>query len=388
VDSLGRRLPGSTLKSVGEPGNSVRLTIDIELQRAAERAIDYGIRLAHENDEWAANGGAIVALDPNNGQILAMASNPTYKPSLFVGRKDPKKLEPLLDQKAAAEANYPVLNRATAGLYPPGSTFKPVTALAALHEHLLGSYQELPCTGEFVVKGSTGEDQVFKNWDPGVNEKMTLSTALAASCNTYFYMLGYWFYGLPPDRGHPLQNWASRFGFGRLTGIDVGPEEEGLLPDPAWRQRTYTKETDPCCWEIDRLWKPGDSIQLAIGQKDMLATPLQMARFYAMLANGGKLVTPHVLLNVEAPRTGRPERSPKPPLPEGTEIDASALQVIRDGLYQATHAHYGTSSGVFANFSVPVCGKTGSAEKTVSVGSYRGLRDQSWWIGWAPCDKP
>jgi penicillin-binding protein 2 len=376
VDSAGNEQGDERPKEAPTAGKPIRLTIDIALQRATERALQYGIRLARSNESWAANGGAIVALDPRNGEILALASAPTYKPGLFVGRIDRKKLAPLLDAKAAKEANYPGLNRATAGLYPSGSTFKPVTALAAMQERLVSAYQTVPCTPTFEVHG-----QVFKNWDPYMSEPMTMTTALAMSCDTYFYELGYRFYGLPPDRGHPLQAWAGRFGFGGLTGIDVGPEEKGLLPTPEWREATYTKKTDPCCWEVDRLWKPGDSIQLAIGQKDLLVTPLQMARFYALVANGGKLVAPHVVKAVDGhPFLARP--------PDDVHLDAAALAAVRDGLYQATHASYGTSAAVFSGFSIPVCGKTGTAEKVVHLPGYDGLMDQSWWIGYAPCNDP
>jgi penicillin-binding protein 2 len=201
------------------------------------------------------------------------------------------------------------------------------------------------------------------------------------SCDTYFYELGYRFYGLPPDRGHPLQAWAGRFGFGGLTGIDVGPEEKGLLPTPEWREATYTKKSDPCCWEVDRLWKPGDSIQLAIGQKDLLVTPLQMARFYALIANGGKLVTPHVVKAIDGhPFVARP--------PDDTHVDAAALAAVRDGLYQATHASYGTSAAVFSGFAIPIAGKTGTAEKVVHLPGYDGLMDQSWWCGYGPSNDP
>ena len=394
VDSLGR--PKGVLAPTQEPesGNAIRLTIDIGVQRAAERALSYGIRLAHADGRWAANGGAIVALQPFTGEVLAMASAPTFRPGLYAGRVDPEKIEPLVNAKAAKEANYPGLNRASSGLYPAGSAFKPVTALAALAEHLVLPYQALPCTPSFTVRGQTGADQTFTNWDPYVNDELTMPRALAASCDTYFYRLGYQFFGLPAGRGHPLQGWASRFGFGAFTGLDIGPEEDGLLPTPEWREATYTKETDRCCFEIDRLWKPGDSIQLAIGQKDLLVTPLQMARFYALLANGGKLVTPHVVADVEAPGVeGSPPTvlrrfAPAPPQPSG--VDASALGVVRDGLYQATHAPYGTSSGVFANFPVPIAGKTGTAEKVAQPpGADRPLLfDQAWWCGWGPVDRP
>ena len=391
VDSLGRPKSAIDRKQNPEPGKAIRLTIDIGLQRAAERAIRYGIELARESGSWAADGGAIVALDPSTGEVLAMASSPTYMPGLFAGRTDLEKLKPLLDPKVAKEMNYQGINRATSGLYPPGSTFKPVTALAALEEHLVLPYQALPCTPTYTVQGQTGVDQTFKNWDPGVNQEMTMATALAYSCDTYFYRLGYQFYGLPPDRGHPLQQWASRFGFGASTGIDIGGEGEGLLPTPEWREQHFTKDWDPR-WQEDRLWKPGDSIQLAIGQKDLQVTPLQMARFYAVVANGGKLVTPHVVADVEqpGPKGEQPvvlrRFDPPPPLSSG--MDASALQVVQDGLYQATHAPYGTSSPVYGNFPVPIAGKTGTAEKYVELKGFKGNMDQSLFCGYGPVDDP
>ena len=394
VDALGRPRGPLALAQAPVPGNAVRLTIDIALQRAAERALSYGIRLAHQNGDWAADGGAIVALDPNTGEVLAMASAPTYKPAVYAGRVDREKLRPLLDPEAAKEANYPALNRATAAIYPPGSTFKPVTALAALQEHLITPDQALPCTGSYRASGVTGPGQTFRNWDPYVNEPMTMPVALATSCDTYFYRLGYEFYKLPADRGHPLQAWASRFGFGGSTGIDIGPEEKGILPTPEWREATYTKETDPCCWRIDRLWKPGDSIQLAIGQKDIAVTPLQMARFYAMLADGGRLVTPHVVASVEQPGSDATSstvlRSFQPPPPQDTGVDPAALAVVKEGLLLATSDRRGTSAAVFRGFPIPVAGKTGTAEKVVSLpGQSRPLLlDQSWWCGYAPADRP
>jgi penicillin-binding protein 2 len=394
VDSLGRLKGGLTITEAPQPGKAVRLTIDIGLQRAAERALTFGIALARENGEWAADGGAIVALDPNSGDVLAMASSPTYRPSVYAGRIDPDEIKPLLDAKVARQANYPGLNRVTSAIYPPGSVFKPVTALSALQEHVVTPYSPLACTGTYTVPGVTGPGQTFRNWDTGVSRMMAMSEAIAASCDTYFYRLGYAFYGLPPERGHPLQAWASRFGLGGSTGIDIGPEERGILPTPEWREATYTKETDPCCWRIDRIWKPGDSIQLSIGQKDIAVTPLQMARFYAMIANGGKLVTPHVVADVEEPGGSNAAptviRSYQPPPAQDSGVDPTALQVVRDSLLDATHASYGTSSAVFGNFPIPVAGKTGTAEKVVQLPGYSTglLLDQSWWCGYAPADRP
>ncbi len=382
VDSLGR--PHGAVEPKLEPraGSAVRLTIDMGLQRAAERALRFGIRTAIENGAYHADGGALVALDPQDGAVLAMASTPTYKPSVYVGRVDPKKIEPLVDRDAAEKANFPGINRATSGLYPPGSTWKPVTALAAMQEHLLEPYGALQCT----PSATYGLDQhVFKNWDPYINQSMTLPEALARSCDTYFYQLGYDFY-LEGDNGRSrMQDWARKFGFGQPTGFDLGGEQSGLVPTPAWRKKHFTSD-----W--DRAWNPGNSIQLAIGQQDIQVTPLQMARFYAMIANGGKLVTPYVVAQVEqpVPRGQAPVvlRRYTPDPPETVGVDPAALQVIRDGLYQATHASYGTSSGVFSSFPVPIAGKTGTAEKVVPLPGYPAdhLEDQSWWCGYGPAE--
>src|SRR5207244_223440 len=134
------------------------------------------------------------------------------------------------------------------------STWKPVTALAAMEEGLITPYENLQCTGSYTVAGHT-----FNNWDPAANAWMDLRTAVAASCDTYFYRVGYRFYGLPARLGPRLQAWASRFGFGASTGVDLSPERTGLLPTPDWRKATYTKKTDPRGWEVDRLWKPARS---------------------------------------------------------------------------------------------------------------------------------
>ena len=392
VDSLGRPISLVVPKVPAHPGNAVRLTLDVKLQKAAEEALRYGIDRARNSQCygcWFSNGGAIVALDPHDGSIRALASAPTYRPSLFVGRVRQKALDVAgLTPRTAKGANYPALDRGINAAYPPGSTFKPVTAIAAMQEHILQPFEPLACTGSYEKNGTT-----FKNWDPFVNEAMTLSTALARSCDTYFYQVGYRFYGMPPDRGPRLQAWASRFGFGQKTGIDLGAERSGLLPTPDWRKKTYTKKTDPGHWQVDNLWKPGDSIQLAIGQKDLLVTPMQMARFYAMIANGGKLVTPHLLLDVEQPSSnhnpGRAVPTPPAPAPEPTNVDAQALAVVRDGLFQATHATLGTSASIFGSFPVSISGKTGTAEKSIDPGDgIARIFNQSWWCGYGPSDSP
>jgi penicillin-binding protein 2 len=383
VDSLGREVGGRLPVADSIPGHTLQLTLDANLQRAAQDAVAYGIELALEEGNWNANAGAIVALDPRNGEIRAMASNPTYDPAVFVEPRRRKELQTLLDPKLAKDTNYPILNRVTSGVYPPGSTFKPVTALAAMQEHILAPYDAIPCTGYVDMF-----KQRFRNWNPLANEAMTLPTALAESCDTYFYEIGKRFYQLPSERGQPLQKWAAAFGFGKPTGVDVGSEQPGLIPTFKWKEETFTAE-------IDRIWKPGDSIQLAIGQKDMQVTPLQMARFYALLANGGKLVTPHMVSAVlqgtargggpTGPLTLRRFDHPVQQL----ALDQAALQVIRDGLYEATHSPGGTSSAIFGHFPEAIAGKTGTAERRIQVTrDFAPLMDTSWWCGFGPFASP
>ena len=269
-----------------------------------------------------------------------------------------------------------------------------ITALAAMQERMISPYDTLRCTPtyEAVVNGRP-VPPVFKNWDANVNQPMDSSTALEASCDTYFYQLGYKFFQLPKDRGHPLQAWASRFGIGKPTGIDIPGEARGLLPTPEWRKRTFTRKTDPKQWQLDRLWKPGDSIQLAIGQKDLQLTPLQLARVYAMIANGGKLVTPHVAVDVEQKTNDNepvvlrhfPVRRPEP-----VGVDPTALAAVRDGLLRATHGTNGTATAVFGSFPYQIAGKTGTAEKVVTLPheSIPTLVSQSWWCGDGPIEDP
>ena len=183
------------------PGNNVTLTIDVGLQYAAERALEHGIRIARDSQCtggcWNANGGAIVALDARNGEVLALASNPTFDPRIFVGKPNPWRIRPLVNEVSAKRNNYPGLNRALAGVYPPGSTFKPVTAIAALEENIVLPYDPRPCTPSYTYVGENGVLYKFDNWNPYTNTAITMPIALAWSCDTYFYRLGETFYNLP-----------------------------------------------------------------------------------------------------------------------------------------------------------------------------------------------
>jgi penicillin-binding protein 2 len=379
VDSLGAPRSDITPLSDARPGNDVTLTIDAELQRTAETALEHGIQIARNSECygcWNANGGAIVALDAHTGEIRALASNPTFDPNVFV-HPNKFRLKPLIDQNVAELRNYPGLDRAVSGIYPPGSTFKPVTAIAALEEHIgVSPYSPIPCIPVYVFHGENGVNYPFKNWDPYVNTGLTMPEALSRSCDTYFYELGARFFEL---QSSPLQEWATQFGFGKKSGIEIGPEETGLVPTPRWRADTFK---DP----IDKLWKPGHSILLAIGQGDMSATPLQMARFYAMVANGGWLVMPHLFKDVEGPGQLSIVPHPTQPAPRRLDVSPGALQVVRDGLFGATHDPNGTSTGIFGSFPKSIAGKTGTAEKWSN--QYKRYFDQAWWCGYGPTEDP
>ena len=305
-----------------------------------------------------------MALDPRDGAILAMASNPTFKPSRLRRARRSEEARSAPRREPPAARTTPASTGRSPGLYPPGSTWKPVTALAGMQDHVFSAYDSIRCSP---VAYYGLDRQKFVNWNPYVDRPMTLVEALAESCDTYFDEIGNRFYERGSDGRVRLQQWARRFGFGGTTGLDIGGEAEGLVPTPEWRRKTF--ESD---W--DRAWNPGDSIQLAIGQKDLLVTPLQMAAFYGMLANGGNVLTPYLVSNVEQPGgKGSPRvvlRRFAPPPPQSARLDPVALGVVRDGLYAATHSQSGTSAGVFANYPIPISGKTGTAEKVTQLPGY------------------
>ena len=212
-----------------------------------------------------------------------------------------------------------------------------------MQEHVFSAYDSIQCSP---VAYYGLDRQKFVNWNPFVDRPMTLVEALAESCDTYFYEIGNRFYERGGEGRVRLQQWARRFGFGQPTGLDIGGEAEGLLPTPDWRKQTFQSD-----W--DRAWNPGDSIQLAIGQKDLLVTPLQMASFYAMLANGGNVVSPYLVSDVERPGSensprvierrlraaaaevggarpgGRPRR-PRGPLPRDALRERHVVQRLRE----------------------------------------------------------
>jgi penicillin-binding protein 2 len=353
VDSRGRVVGPLEYSPAGKALPTLQLTIDARVQRAAEKAIAKGIALARANGHSDANAAAAVVMNPQNGAVYALASYPTY--NQVAAAHDPKYLASLYNDPP----NHPrLLNQATQGQYPTGSTFKPIVAEAALSEGLITPTTPQLCSGTFTIGGFT-----FRNVEAGVYSSMTLPTALAESCDTWFYRLGDKFF-LHGSQG--IQTWAKKLGLGHSTQFDVPGEAPGLVPTPAWLRKTYNQP-----------WYEGQTINLSIGQGYLQVTPLQLAVAYSALANGGTVVRPHV---ANAILRGESVQMLKfPPVRKVKLVDQSA---IRDGLYQAAHSPNGTSASLFANFPVPVAGKTGTAEAGT------GRSDHSWYASWAPANNP
>jgi penicillin-binding protein 2 len=353
VDSRGRVVGPLEFNPQGKALPTLKLTIDAKIQRAAEKAIANGIALARANGHSDANAAAAVVMNPWNGAVYALASYPTY--NQVAAARSPKYLASLYRDPPTRPR---LLNQATQGQYPTGSTFKPIVAEAAMQEGLLTPYSPLLCSGSFTIGGFT-----FRNVEAGVYSSMTLPTALAESCDTWFYRLGDRFYA---RGGQGIQNWAKKLGLGHQTGFDVPGEASGLMPTPAWLRKTYNQP-----------WYEGQTINLSIGQGYLQATPLQMAVAYSALANGGKVVRPHIASALVQGEQVTPFKF-KP----ARRIKLKDQWAIRQGLYMAAHSPGGTSASLFANFPVPVAGKTGTAE------SGTGRSDHSWYASWAPANHP
>jgi penicillin-binding protein 2 len=344
------------------PGRDVQLTIDSPTQRALESALEEQVSL-----NGLSTGGAGVALDPNTGEVLAMASYPDYDPSVFVNGSQ-KQIQDII-----SDPENRLLNRAIGGSYPAGSTFKPISASAGLQDGFITADELVDSPSEIELYKT-----IFPNFRKHSHGYVDLPTALEVSSDTYFYQLGDEFYRA---QGSPLQEEARTFGLGGRTGLDVPGEIDGLIPDPAWKRKNFAGAPFT---DLDRSWKPGDTINLTVGQGYVGVTPLQMAVAYGAIANGGTVYTPSIGRRVLDPNgrelqelsSGKPTHS--------IDVSPDHLASIREGLYMAANEPGGTSTSVFGNLPLDrkVAGKTGTAEQV------EGREDHSWFVGYAPYDDP
>ena len=378
VDAFGSRDEERKL-SVTEPkqGQRLRLTIDSDLQKTGERALAQAI----QNSEYETRAGAFVAMDPRNGEILAMGSAPSFDASWFAKPFTQRRYDYLTSDSTDA----PLLNRATESAYPTASTFKPITAMAALEEGLITPTRKVNDPGHWEYGG-----QKYQNAKQAVFGSIDVREAIAKSSDIFFFKLG----AQANDQGTIIQRWAERFGYGRKTGIDLPGETPGLVPDRRWRNGEYAeyqacvkkaglneRTTDALfeCGGYERGWSGGDNVNLAVGQGDLQATPLQVAVAYAAFENGGTIVRPHLGKAIED-GNGVPLQEFRPKARRKIKMAARDRDAVVDGLRAAAQGEGGTSADVFAGWPMkdfPIYGKTGTAERQPNP-------DQAWYAAFVP----
>jgi penicillin-binding protein 2 len=339
---------GELLREYGRrpavPGKSLTLTLDLDLQQEAARLLDGPEKV-----------GAIVAMDPRNGEILALVSSPSFNSNLFARRLAADEWQALLD-----EPNNPLQDRAIQNAYSPGSTFKIVMATAGLSEHVISEHDSVFCPGSTVIYGHP-----FRCWKKEGHGTVDVHQALAHSCDVFFYHLGQ---KLGIER---IAKYARLFGLGSLTGIDIQGEKRGLVPDPAWSLK-YRKIP----------WYPGETISVSIGQGPVLLTPLQMAMMTSIVANGGKKVVPHLIKD-----------DAEMPEPARVPLDPKALDAVRRGLWAVVNEPGGTAYNSARVAGMDIAGKTGSVQVIAQAQrNEKNLpfkyRDHGWFTSFAPLSDP
>jgi penicillin-binding protein 2 len=352
VDASGT-VRGELAKQNPKSGNQLRL------------ALDYGVQQTGQN-AMAGRHGAFVAMDIKNGEIRALGSEPTFDPNVFS-----KQIKQSDYTRLTSQANgAPLFNRAIQGGYPTGSTFKPITSVAALQTGVITPDTPYTDGGSFSLPGGL----VLHNAGKAAYGTLALRRALQVSSDVFFYHLGAELNSA--GDGQRLQHWAFTLGIGRTSGIDLPGEQPGLLPTRKWRNKLYYRKKP----QTDRPWSIGDNVNLAIGQGDVQVNPLQMAVAYAAIANGGYVVKPHLGLRVEDSE-GRALQEFRSPSRRRVKINSSYRQAILDGIQAAAESPGGTSYPVFKDFPIKIAGKTGTAQRN-------GQADQSWYIALAPYPHP
>ncbi len=336
-------------------GQALYLGLDIKLQAKAEELLK-GER------------GAIVALDPSNGEILALASVPTFNPNLFINGISSKDYTALNE-----DPDRPLYNRALQGTYPPGSTIKPMVGMAGLIAKVISPGKRVYDPGYFRL---AGQKHLFRCWNKRGHGSVDLKLAITQSCDTYFYDLAY---HMGIDK---FSTGLNQFGFGQKTGIDLPSESPGLMPTPEWKEKRYK-----------RSWFPGDTVNIGIGQGYWLATPMQLAHAVSIIANKGVRLKPHVLRGVSKGNQ-QEEKILKPePFPK-VEADERYWDLVIQGMENVLRPG-GTARAAGAGAAYRIAGKTGTAQVFgLAGGSYHAgrlakrLRDHALFVGFAPVDDP
>jgi len=382
VNAAGYPVPSKLAPTQPKAGYSLKVTLDKGLQAEGEKALLQGIENARAGGK-PADAGAFVALDPRNGQVLAIGSSPTFDPNKFakpLTKAEYAALEGKSKSGSGEESPAPLTDRAVNGTYPTGSTFKPITAMGALEAGVINSSEGLGA-GQCI---SVSTEQ-FCNAGKADYGAVGLVEALKVSSDTYFFEAG----ELANSHGNVIQREAHKLGVGQQTGIDLPSEITGLVPDRAWRAKAGREElacekrrhVSSCGISDGRPWSVGDNMHLAVGQGDLLTSPLQMAVAYSTLADAfthggdGWVVRPHLGMEIDGPQ-GRLVQSLGFPAQRHVHLNATDVSLVMEGIHQAASQPGGTSAAVWSGWDQaqhPVYGKTGTAQHV-------GKEDQSWYM--------
>lgn len=350
-------------------GSDILLTLDIDVQQAAEESIQKVVEYQKSLD-YRADGASAVAIDCTNGEVIAMASYPTYSPNIFVGGISTGDWENLQSESS----NYPLMNRAIAGQYPSGSTIKALTTLAALSYGIATASSSWYCTGWWT---GFGEAYGMKCWWESGHGSVNLVTGITYSCDVVFYEIGKGFYYADADKQEGMQETFKKFGLGQTAGIDLPSEAAGRVPDAEWKWNYWSDADDDA-----RTWQGGDNCNLAIGQGDLLVTCLQMVDAYCGIANRGTIYQPHVLKSVKSAEGDGSVIDYEPKVILTPEEDSANFDVVDEGLSGVIYQESDSQTIHWTNLNEQVRGKTGTAEQT-SSGEPIG-----WFIAFVPAEDP
>jgi len=382
VNAAGYPVPSNLAPTQPKAGYSLKVTLDKGLQSEGEKALLEGIENARAGGKPAV-AGAFVALDPRNGEVLAMGSDPTFDPNKFakpLTKSEYAALEGKAKTSSGEEEPAPLTDRAVNGTYPTGSTFKPITAMGALEAGVINPTEGLG-PGQCIHVST----EQFCNAGKADYGAVGLVEALKVSSDTYFFEAG----ELANSHGNVIQQEAHKLGVGEQTGIDLPSEITGLVPDRAWRAKVAKEElacekrrhVSSCGISDGRPWSVGDNMHLAVGQGDLLTSPLQMAVAYSALADAfthggeGWIVRPHIGKEIDGPQ-GRLVQALNFPAVRHVHLNDGDLNDVMQGIHEAASQPGGTSADVWAGWNQalhPVYGKTGTAE-------HAGKEDQSWYM--------
>lgn len=366
VDAYGSVL-ASSASIEPQSGSDVVLTIDAAVQRTAEESLARVINDIRASGNKECNAGCAVAMDVTNGEIIALASAPTYNPSVFTGGISYDDWERLSSENSAS----PLMNRVVSGLYPSASTIKPLGVLAALDYNIAGPDTAFYCSGYWT---GFGDDFGQYCWDHYGHGGMNLQTGITYSCDIVFYEIGKGFYVSDTPEG--LQATYRAWGLGAETGVDLPSEEAGRVPDAEWKWNYWDTEPDDV-----RQWQGGDSTNLSIGQGDILVTPLQMCCVYAGLATRGTMWRPHVLKSVRSSTGSGTVIEHSPEITRSVSEDSSAFDLVFRGLEGVIYEESAAQAEHFINMVERVAGKTGTAERA-------GREPTGWFVAFVPSDQP